>query len=109
MLIGDIAIENFALTLRAQEGRVSQDDSANGIADPTRHHGSSHTSHGMPQENWGGKSEPSDELQDVARVIVVSISMERCARLAVSPRVRHHHIEVIFERSGQRAPAGSVS
>jgi hypothetical protein len=108
MLLGDIAIANFALTLRAQEGRVSQDDSANDIADLTRHHGRSHTSHRVPQENWGGKSEPSDEAQDVARVIVVSISMERCTRLAVPPGIRHHHIEFTFKRAGQRAPAGSV-
>jgi hypothetical protein len=48
MSLGDVAIANFALTLRAQEGRVSQDDSADGIPDPTRHHGRSHASHRMP-------------------------------------------------------------
>ena len=108
MLLRDIAIANFALTLRAQEGRVSQDDPANGIADLTRHHCRSHTSHRVPQENWGGKSEPSDEAQDIAGMILVSMSMERCARSAVPPGIRHYHVEFTFKRAGQRTPAGSV-
>jgi hypothetical protein len=108
MLLGDIAIANLALTPRAQEGRVNQDDPANDITDLTRHHGRGHPSHRMPQKNRGGESEPSDEAHDVARVIIVPISMERCARPAVPPGIRHHHIEFIFKGAGQRAPAGSV-
>jgi hypothetical protein len=108
MLRGDIAIANFALALWAQEGRVSQDDSACDLADLLRHHGRSHTSHRMPQKNWGGKSEPPDEAHDVACMIVVSISMERCARLAVPSYIRHHHIEFTLKGPGQSAPAGSV-
>ncbi len=108
MSLGDIAIANFTLTLWAQEGRVNQDDTANDIADLTCHRGRGHASHRMPDENWGGKAEPSDETHNVARVIVVSISMERRARLAVPPSIRHHHIELTFKRAGQRAPAGSV-
>jgi hypothetical protein len=92
----DIAIADFALTLSGQEGRVSQDDSADDIADLTRHHGRRHASHRMPQKNWGGQSEPSDETHDVARMVVVSISTERRARLAVPPSIGHHDIEFAF-------------
>jgi len=63
----------------------------------------------MSKNNWSRKSEPAGESHDVARVVGVPISVERCARLAVSPRIRHHHIEFTFECTGQRAPASSVS
>jgi hypothetical protein len=107
MLLGDIAIAGHALTLWAQEGWISENDSANDIADPARRQGRSHASRRMPQENGGGKSEPSDEARNVARVIVVSISMERRARLPMPPGVRHHHIEVALRERAkglQQAP-----
>jgi len=109
MLFGDVAIANFALTLGTQEGRVNQDDPACDLSDLTRHHGRGHASHRMPQKNRGGKSEPSDQAQDVACMIFVSISIERCARPAVPPGIRHYHVEFSFEGPGQSAPAGSVS
>jgi hypothetical protein len=100
MLLGDITIANFALTLWTQEGRVSQNDSADELAELTCRQGRSHTSHRMPQQNWGGESEPADEARDVACVIVVSISVERCARAAMPPGIRHHHIEISFKKGG---------
>ena len=45
MLVGDITVVNFALTLWGQEGGIGKDDSADELAQLTSHHGRCHTSH----------------------------------------------------------------
>src|SRR6185312_6777423 len=61
MLLGDIAIEDLALTLGTEEGRINQNDSAKGVADPARDHRGRHAPHRMPKENRAGESELADE------------------------------------------------
>jgi hypothetical protein len=108
VLLDDIALVNFALALGAQESGVRQDDPAKGRPDSTRHHGRSHASHRMSQENRSGKSEPLDESNDIARVIVVAIAIERSARAPVPSGVRHHDVVLVFESACQRTPAGAA-
>src|SRR5258708_1750918 len=101
MLLGDVAVANFALALCTQESRVGEDEPTNGRGDLTRYHGRSHASHRVPQQNRSGKSEPSDESNDVARVILVFVPMKWRGRIPVSPGVRHHYVVFVFESACQ--------
>jgi hypothetical protein len=108
VLLGDVAVVNFTLSLCTQESRVRQDEPMNGCGDLTRYHSGSHAPHRVPQQNRSGKSDSSDESDDVARVIFVPIPMKWRARIPVSPGVRHHYVVFAFESACQRSPAGSV-
>jgi hypothetical protein len=103
VLLDDIALVHFALALGVQERGVRQDDATKGHGDSTRHHGRGHASHRMSQDNRSGKSEPLDESNDIACVILVAIAIERCARAPVPSGVRHHHVVLTLER----VPKGS--
>jgi hypothetical protein len=109
VLLGRISLAHLALTLRTQKSGVRQDDAANGRGALTRDHGRSHTSHRMAQQNWSGKSEPLDEPNDIACVILVSIPMERRAGIPVPSSVGHNYIVFTFESACQRCPAGSAA
>src|SRR6185437_867965 len=109
MLLGHIAVEDLALTLGTEEGRVNQDDSAKLIADPARDHPGRHASHRMPEENRGGESELADEPYDVTRVVVISISISWCARVTMTPGIGHHDVEFRLKTTGQGRPAGAIA
>ncbi len=105
VLLGDVAVANLALPLWAYERRVHQDDPASDFGELTRYHGRCHASHRVPQQDRSGKSEPPDESDDVARVVLVTIPVERRARTAVPPGIWHHHVVFTLESAGQRSPA----
>jgi hypothetical protein len=109
VLLDDIALVNFALPLRAQEGGVGQDDRANGRGDLARYQGRSHASHGVAQQNRSRKPEFLDKPNDIVCVILVPIPIERCAGIPAASGVRHHYVVFTFESAGQRNPAGSAS
>jgi hypothetical protein len=77
VLLDDIALVNFALTLGAQESWVPYDDCANGRDFLTAYHGRCHASHRVAQKNRSRKPEPLDESNDIACVILVPIPVER--------------------------------
>src|SRR6185312_2879254 len=62
----------------------------------------------MPDKNRSVQFERADETHDIACMIVVPISMERRARLAVPSSVRHHYVEIGLEQASHRRPAGSI-
>jgi hypothetical protein len=66
-------------------------------------------SHRVPKQNRSGKCQFPDELNDVGRVVSVSVPLMRSARIPVPPGIRHHHIVFVLETVSQRSPAGSVS
>src|ERR1700722_11738395 len=108
VLLDGITLVHLALALRTQKSGVRQDDAANGRGELTRDQGRSHTSHRMAEQNRSGKSEPLDESNDIACAILISISIERRARIPVAPGVGHHHVVFTFESACQRSPAGSA-
>ena len=108
VLLDYIAVVHFALALGVQESGVRQNDAVNGRGDLTRHHGRSHASHRMSQQNRRGKSEPLDEPNDIACVILVAIAIERSARISVPSGVRHHYVVLTFQSACQRTPAGAA-
>jgi len=79
--IDDITLVHLALSLRAQKRGIGQDDATNGRGELTRDHGRRHTPHRVAQQNRRGKSEPLDESNDIACVILVTIPTERRARI----------------------------
>jgi hypothetical protein len=108
VLLDGIALVHLALALRTQKSGVREDDAANGRGELTRDYGRGHTPHRMAQHNGSLESEPLDESDDIARVILVSISIERRARIPVAPGIGHHHIVFTFESARQGSPAGSA-
>ena len=63
----------------------------------------------MPYQSGGSQSETADETYNVARMILVAISLQRCARLAVPSCIGHEHIEIALEETGYGSPAGTVT
>jgi len=109
MLFQDIARVNFALPLGAYESRVGKNDSANGGTKLARSDSRSHASHGMSQNDRLNKSEPFNQSNDIVGEVGVQISMRRCARFSVTPRVRHHNVVVTFKSAYYRSPASPTS
>ena len=108
MLLDDIALVNFALAFGAQEGRVHEDDGANGRAWLTRNYRRGHATHRMAQQNRSHKSEFVNESNDVARKIPVPIAAGWRARIPVASGVGHHDVAFRLESTRQRKPAGSA-
>ena len=107
-MLDNITLVHLALALRTQKSRVRQDEAANGRCELTRNHGRGHASHRMAQQNRGGKSKLLDEPNDIACVILISIAIERRARIPVPSSVGHYYIVFTFESARQRNPAGSA-
>ena len=57
MLPGDVAVTNFPLPLRAQEGRVNQDHPANQLASLARNDSRGHPAHRVAHNNRRHQSE----------------------------------------------------
>jgi hypothetical protein len=108
VLLDNITLVHLALALRSQKSRVSQDEAANGRGELTRDHGRSHASHRMAQQNRRGKSKSLDKSNDIACVILISIPIERRARIPVPSSVGHYHIVFTFESARQRNPTGAA-
>jgi hypothetical protein len=79
VLLGDVAVANFALAQWAQESRVHEDEAANDAGALTRHDIRGHASHRVPEQNRSVKSEGADDTDDVARVILIPVPMVRRA------------------------------
>lgn len=62
----------------------------------------------MTEQSWSDKSELRYERADVLSMILIPVSVRRCARIAVAPCVRHYDIESILKGSCEGSPTRSI-